>query len=103
MKGPGQDAQPGLGDDPEGALRATEEPVGAGAGAGTGQPPRLPYTDGGNGAHGLDEVLDVGPEGGEVPGGARGEPAAERGVLEGLGEVPQREAMLGELSLEARP
>ncbi len=40
-------------------------------------------------------------DGREVPGRARGDPAAERGVLERLREVTQRETVLGELGLQA--
>ena len=47
--------------------------------------------DGGDRAHRLDEVLDVRPHRREVAAGARGDPAAERGVLERLREVAQRQ------------
>ena len=53
-------------------------------------------------AHRLDEVVDVRVERREVAAGARGDPAAERRELEGLREVAQRQAVLGELLLEAR-
>ena len=85
---------PRLGDHPERALRAGEHPVWAHARARSGQPPRLPGAGGRDRAHRLDEILDVGPHGGEVPGRARGDPAAERGVLERLREVAQRQPVL---------
>ncbi len=103
MRGPWLHAHPRLGDDAEDSLGAGEHPVGTHAGAGAGQATRLPGSRRGDRAGGLDEVLDVGVQGGEVPGRARGDPATEGGVLEGLGEVAQREAVLGELGLEGRP
>ena len=54
-------------------------------------------------AHRLDEVLDVRPQRREVAAGARGDPAAERGVLERLREVAQRQPVLAQLRLERGP
>src|SRR6185437_4727493 len=93
-------AYPGLGDDPKRALRAGEQAIGTGARAGAGQAPRRPCAGGGERPHGLHEVLDVGPRSGEVTGGARGDPAAERGQLERLWEVAQGQAVLGQLGLQ---
>jgi hypothetical protein len=91
---------PGIDDHAERALRACEHPVGARAGAGSGQPPRGPLARGRNRTDRLDQVLDVRPQGCEVAGRARGDPAAEGRVLERLREVAQGEAVLGELGLE---
>ncbi len=96
-------ADPRLGDDAEDALRAGEHPVGADAGARAGQTARLPHPRRGDRAGGLDEVLDVGQDGREVAGRARGDPAAERGELKRLGEVAQRQAVLGELASKPGP
>ena len=48
-------------------------------------------------------VVDVGAERREVATGARGDPAAERRVLERLRVVAQRQAVLAQLLLEPRP
>ena len=52
--------------------------------------------------HRLDEVVDVRRAGREVPGRARGDPAAERRELERLREEAQRQPVRGELLLEPR-
>ncbi len=95
-------AHPRLGDDSQHALRAGEHPVGAGPGARAGQAARLPRARRCDRADRLDEVLDVRPHGREVPGRARRDPPAEGGELEGLREVAQRQAVLGELALQRR-
>jgi hypothetical protein len=93
-------AYPRLRDHAERALRAGEHAVGADARARTWQPARCPHADRGDRANRLDEVLYVRSGGGEVAGGARGDPASERGELERLGEVAQREPVLAQLRLE---
>ena len=72
------------------------------AGAGAGQPPRLPHAGRRERPHRLDEVVDVGLQRGEVAARARGDPAAERRELERLREVAQREPVPAQLVLERR-
>src|SRR5206468_1005539 len=48
----------------------------------------------------LDEVVDVRVERGEVAAGSGRDPSAQRGELERLGEVPQRQAVRTQLILE---
>src|SRR5438309_2249041 len=95
-------AHPRLGDDAERSLRAGEHPVGAHAGARTREPARLPDTRRREGAHGLEEILDMRPDRGEVAGRPRRDPSSERRELERLREVAQREPVLVELALERR-
>ncbi len=102
MGGTGLHPHPGLSYDAESSLGADEQPIGAGSGTRSGQASRRPDAGGGEGVHRLDEVLDVGPDGGEVTGGSCGDPATEGGKLEGLGEVAQSEAVLGQLGLQGR-
>lgn len=103
MQRPWQDAQPSVGNNPERPLRAAEHAIGADTGARAGEPPRLPDTKRSQSADRLGHVLDVSPERGEMPGGPSGKPATKRGVLKRLWKVPQGEAMLGQLLLQARP
>ena len=93
---------PGLGDHAEGALGAEEQPVGGGPGARAGQPAGLADPGRGDDAQRLDQVVDVGVEGGEVPAGPGGEPAAEGGELEGLREVAQGQAVRAQLVFQVR-
>ena len=95
-------ADPGLGDHAERALRADQEPVGAGARPGSRQAAALPVAGRGDRPHRLDQVVDVGIERREMPAGAGGHPAAQRGVLEGLREVAEREAALAQVVLQRR-
>ena len=87
--------------------RMPSEPIsirsGRGTGAGARQPPALPGAARGDRPHRLDQVVDVGVEGGEVAAGPGRDPAAQGRVLEGLREVAQGEAVLAQLLLEPRP
>lgn len=103
MQRTGQNAKPGIDDHTEGPLGPAEHAIGADTSAGAGKPQGLPEADGRQGANGLGQVLDVGPERGEMPGGAGGEPAAESGVLKGLGKVTQGQPMRCQLGLQGRP
>ncbi len=93
---------PRLGDDAERALGAEEQPVRGRPGAGSGQPPRLAHPDRGDDPQRFGQVVDVGVEGGEVPAGAGGQPAAEGREPEGLREVPQRQIVRAQLVLDHR-
>ena len=102
--GPRPHPDPRLGDDAERPLRAEQQPVGRRAGArarAAAARPRRPApgviarTD-------SDDVVDVRRARGEVPAGARRDPAAERRELERLRVEAQREPVLGELLLEPR-
>ena len=68
-----------------------------------GQPAALPEAAGGDRPHRLDQVVDVGVEGREVPAGAGRDPAAQGGELERLREMAKRQPLLAELVLERRP
>ena len=68
--------QPGLGDHPQRPLGAEQEAVGAGAGAGGGQPPCLQRPSRGDRPHPLDAVVDVGVQRGVVARRAGRQPAA---------------------------
>ncbi len=103
MQRPRQDTQPSVGNNPERPLRAAEHAIGADSGTGAGEPPRLPDTKRSQSADRLGHVLDVSPERGEMPGGTRGKPATERGVLKRLRKVTQGETVLCQLLLQARP
>ena len=93
-------AHPRLGDDAEDALRADEQAIGARAGAGAGQAPRLDDAARRDHAQAFDEVVDVGVERREMAAGAGRDPAAERRVLEALREVPERRGVRAERVLE---
>ena len=95
------DPHPRLGDHPERAFRADQHPVGRDAGAGAGQPARLPHAARRHRPHRLDEVVDVGVERREVAAGAGRDPAAERRELKRLREVAERQPVRAELLLEA--
>ena len=95
-------AHPGLGDHAEDPLGADQHPVGARPGARAGQPAALPGAGRGDRPHRLDQVVDVGPDGREVPPGPGRDPAAEGRVLERLREVAQGQPVLGELLVERR-
>ena len=97
------DPHPGLRDHPEDSLGAEQEPIGAGAGARARQPAALPEAAGGDRPHRLDQVVDVGVEGGEMPAGAGRDPAAQGGELERLREMAKRQPPLAKLVLERRP
>jgi hypothetical protein len=73
---------------------------GDGPGARARQPPRLPDARRRDRPHRLDEVVDVRLDGREVPARPRRDPAAERGELEGLREVAQRQPCVAELPLQ---
>src|SRR5439155_6935043 len=90
---------PGLGDHAEDALGADQKTVRTGTGAGPRESPALPGPRRRDRAHRLDQVVDMRVERGEVAAGPGGDPAAECRVLERLGEVPQREALLAQLVL----
>ena len=94
---------PGLGDHAQRALRAQHHPVGCRASPGAGQAARLHHAGGGDQAGVFDEVVDVGVLHRVVATGARGDPAAERGELEALRKVPQRQAVRLELGFEFGP
>ena len=96
-------AHPCARDHTERALRAREHPIRAHARARAGQPPRLPAPRRGDRADRLHEILDVRPQRREVASRARRDPAPERGELERLREVAQRELVLAQLILERRP
>ena len=100
---PRPDPDPGLGDRAEDPLRAGQQAVGRGTGAGTRQPPALPGPARGDRPHRLDQVLDVGIDGREVPAGPGRDPAAEGRVLEGLREVAQGQPVLAQLRFQPRP
>ncbi len=93
---------PSLGDHAEDALGADQHPVGTRPGARPGQPPALPPAARCQRAQRLDEVVDVRVQGRVVATGAGGDPATQCRVLKRLREVPQREAVLAQLLLEAR-
>ena len=95
-------AHPGLGDHPEDPLGPDQEAVGAGPRAGGGQAAALPGPARSERPDGLHEVVDVRVQRGVVPPGPGGDPAAERRVLERLGEVTQGQPVPGELGLEPR-
>ena len=101
--GPGAHPHPGLGDRAEDALGADQHPVRRGPGARARQPPALPGPARGDRPHRLDQVVDVGLQGREVPAGPGRDPAAEGRVLEGLREVAQGEAVLAQLLFQPRP
>ena len=100
--GPLLDAQPRVHDHAESSLRAAEEPVRVRPRAACRQAPRLDRAARRDDAETRDEVVHVGASGGEVAARARRDPAADRGVLERLGVVPERQAVSGELLLERR-
>ncbi len=102
MDRPRANPHPGLGDHAEDPLGADQHPVGARAGARAGQPAALPDAARRDRAHRLDQVVDVGQLGREVPARPGRDPAAERRVLERLREVAQGQPVLGELVLERR-
>ena len=77
-------------------------PVGRRARAAARQAAALPRARRRERAHGLHEVVDVGPQRREVAAGPGGDPAAQRGELEGLREEPQRQLVGAELLLEHR-
>ena len=95
-------AHPRLGDDAERALGAEQHAVRRRPRARARQPAALPRAARADRPHGLDEVVDVGLDGGEMPAGAGRDPAAERRQLERLREEAHRQPVLGELSLEHR-
>ena len=100
--GAGLDAHPGFGDDAEDALAADNHAVGGRAGAAAGESAGFPHAGGGYHAHGLNEVVDVGVVGGVVSAAAGGNPAAQGGELEALGEVAQGVAVGTELRFQGR-
>ncbi len=95
-------AHPRLRDHAEDALGADQHPIRARARAGARQPPRLDRSRRGDGGDRLDEVVDVGVEGREMPAGAGGDPAAQGRELERLREVAQGQAVLAQLVLQLR-
>ena len=97
---PGRQSQPSLGNDAHGTFGADGEAVGAGAGTRGRQASRLPVTAGGNHAHALDEIIDVGGACGIMSCGAGGDPAAQAGIGIGLHEEAQRQAVRLELGVE---
>ena len=86
-------SHPRLDDHAEGAFRADDHAVGARPGSRTGQAARFHGARRRDGADAFDEVVDMGPKRGEVPARPGRDPAAERGKLEALRIVPDREAM----------
>src|SRR2546430_648902 len=99
-RGPLEAAPPGLGNNPENPLRADEEPIRGRAGPRGGEPPGLDRPRRGDDPQRLDQIVDVGVEGGVVAAGSGGDPASEGRALERLGEVAQREPGRAELVLE---
>ena len=93
-------SHPRLGDDAERALGPEHQAVRRRTRPGTGQAERLADADRGDHADRLDEVVDVGPQGGVVTAGPGGDPAAQAGELEALGEEAQGEVVRAELVLE---
>ncbi len=91
----------GVGDDPQTALRAEEHlaQIGAGGGSGKGRG-ELQRARGSEHPPAGEELLDTAVAEGLLPAGTRGDPAAEGGVLEGLGIVPQRVAARPQLRFE---
>ena len=98
----GMDTHRGLGDETVGALGADEQLQKAGAGSGGGRVLRLDDAVRGDDPHGLGQVLDLAIADGILTGRAGGDPAAEGGELEGLGEVAQREALRVQLGFHLR-
>src|SRR6266850_7836380 len=94
---------PGFGDDAEYSFGTDEKPVGAGPGARARQSERFQGTGRSHHAQTLDEIVNVGVERGVVAAAAGGDPAAERGELEGLWEMAQRQAARLELAFQRRP
>src|SRR4051812_20015753 len=99
-RGPRLHAQPCLGNDTEAALAAEQHPVRARPRARPGQAPGLPDSCRRHRSHGLDQVVDVGEAGGEVPGGARGNPAADGRALERLRVEPGGQLVCFQLLFE---
>ena len=93
---------PGLGDDPEGAFGAEEEPVGAGTGAVAGKPPGLHDAGWRQDPQRLDEVVDVGVERRKVAARASCDPTPQGRELERLREVPEGQAVGLQLRLQLR-
>ena len=94
---PAPDAHRRRRDDAERALRAEEQGGRVDAAGVAGIAGRLDTAGRGDHLQAQDHVLDL-PVGARLlPGRARGEPAAQRRVLERLREVPQREAVLLEV------
>ena len=88
---------------PEPALAAEHHLAHARARRGRGHRPRRQQPRRRDHADRPREVGDVAVAVGLHARGARRDPAAERGVGEGVREVPERPAALGELALEVRP
>ena len=93
--GRGVEAEAGAGDDAEGALGAHEELVEVGPDGGPGRAAGAdPASVGQGDVQPQHHVLDLSVAGGELAGGAAGQPTADGGQGDGLRPVAQREAVV---------
>ncbi len=95
-------AHPRLADHAEGPLRAAEQPLGSGTGAGGGQPSGLEQPARRDDADRFDELVDVGVQRREVTPRPRRDPPSEGRVLKRLREVAERQPVRAQLRLECR-
>src|ERR1035437_9253889 len=95
-------AQRELGDDPEGSLGADEPLADRGGGGRGGSRRQRQLAVGGREAHAEHHLLDRAVARGGLSGGPGGGAAAERDILVGLREVPERESAARQPALERR-
>ena len=101
--GPWANPHPGLGDHSQDALGAEDHAVGARTCPGAGQPAALPEAGRRQRRDRVDQVVDVGLQGGEMAARPGRDPAAEGGELERLGKMAQGEPAGPQAVLEVGP